>query len=337
MEQLNPSGTSRPHDPSPSLDDVIHVGMTTYRPEFLPFAEQAMQPFATIVLEEPNTPGFQEMLHSDLDIEAYLEFTDYEFPVYAHQSCHMLRAFHAQGKSILQIDPFMDELIRIHEFFVSGGSPDQLEPQSVTGAVYAAEKEWTGRLLEFYQASRRSDFPGLISSVQAFSRADAKKGLLRDTMRAAEVLNLFTSEPSLYVEAGFIHAALIRELRRQSSGAIRVRPIYVMEDLVRSRTGRRQILAPGDVLTFLYTFRPGAQGPRADLLAAQSLVYNKIVHKEEHAGEDTTPHLDDEISAVSLAGSLTFEQCQDVFQDISRRSTPEAKAYVAEWVNRRRN
>jgi len=332
--QTGPNSLPEEHAP---LSKVIHVGMTTYRPESLTYAEKAMQPFETIVLEEPHTPGFQEMLQSDMEIEAYLEYTDYEFPLYTRKSCQMLRRLHAQGKSILQVDPFMDELIRIHEFFISGGSPEQLDLQSLTGAVYAAEKKWTGRLLEFYEASRRPAFAPLVSAVQAFSRADAEKGLLRDTMRASEVLDLLPNTQSLYVESGFIHVAMIRELRRQGSNAVRVKPLYLMEELVRSKTGRRQILAPGDVLTFLYTFRPDAQGAKADLLAAQSLIYNKIVHKEEQADQGAAPHLKDEIAAISLAGSLTYEQCQAVFKDIRSRATPEAREYVAGWVKRRRN
>jgi hypothetical protein len=337
MKMLTRPGANPETERDHVLPRKIHVGMTSYRAEFLPYVEQLMEPFATIVLEEPQTPGFQEMLRAEMAIDDYLEHTDYEFPLYTRESCQMLRRFHARGKTILQVDPFMDELIRIHEFFVSGGRPDQLDPRSLTGAVYGAEKEWTGRLLDFYRASRQAGFEHLVSTVQAFSRADAKKGLLRDTMRASEILKLPVNGDSLYVEAGFIHAALIRELRRQSSHSIRVQPVYVMESLVRARTGRRQVLAPGDILTFLYTFRPEARDPQADLLAAQSLIYNKIVGKEEQTEEGATPHLDDEISAVSMASSMTYEQCRDVFQDISRSSTAEARQHVVEWIKRHRN
>jgi hypothetical protein len=314
----------------------VRLGFTSYRPETLPLARNAMRGHEAVLLEEPHTPGFQEMLQGEMDIEKYLELNEYEFPEYASRSCHLARELHKEGTAVRQVDPFLDELLSIHEFFLSGAGPDQIPSDTVTRKVYDAEREWTRRLLAFYKASWSGDFEPIVASVKAFARADAQKGLLRDRMRAEKITEILANCNSVYVEAGYIHVPLLPELLRRVPRGCRLTPVHLIEPVLLRLTGRRRLLGPGDILTLLYAFRPERDEPRRDLLAARSLVYNEIVGKEEIDSEqEKYPHTRDEIEAIQLASSLDYGHCRELFFRLRPLSTSEAKAEARQWIGLR--
>lgn len=313
------------------------LGYTSYRLETLPFIRPVMQKFQCIVLEEPSTPGFTEMLSQQLDIDEYLLLTDFGFPSFAHSQCQLLQEMHGQGKTVLQIEPFLQELVRIHEFFASGGIPDQITAGTQTSEVYDLERTWTARLIAFYRQAHSKDFSRTVDAVKDFARIDALKGRLRDEMRARALQEIFGQYQSMYVEAGYIHFALLRELFRLLPDQTRMSTFYSQEDYFRPRIGRRQIMGPGDVLTLIYTWRPEYQGPRTDLLAAQSLIYNKVVENQEiENNTDACPHAEDEIQAVRLASSLDFDQCASLYEKIRNLSTHAARKTARDWLGRMR-
>ena len=319
-------------------DSKLCLGYTSYRLETLPFIHPMMEKFECIVLEEPPTPGFSEMLSQDLDIDEYLMLTDFGFPVFARSQCQLLQELHAKSKTVLQVEPFLQELVRIHEFFASGGTPSEITAGTQTSEVYNLERTWTARLIAFYRQAHSKDFGRTVAAVKDFARIDALKGRLRDEMRASALRDVFGQYQSMYVEAGYIHFALLRELNRLRPTQTRLRTFYSQEDFFRPRIGRRQIMGPGDVLTLIYTWRPKYQGPRADLLAAQSLIYNKVVENQEI--EDTThtcPHAEDEIRAVQLARSLDLDQCAFLYEKIRSLSTLAARETVRDWLGRMRH
>ncbi len=105
---------------------ALTLGFTVFRPETAPFATRAMAGHDLVVLEEPRTPGFEEMLAGELDVDEYLMLTDFEFPEYARAQCRTLQSLHAAGATVLQVHPWMDELVGIHEFFASGSGPGDI-------------------------------------------------------------------------------------------------------------------------------------------------------------------------------------------------------------------
>ncbi|WP_291319319.1 hypothetical protein [Desulfonatronospira sp.] len=315
----------------------ICLGYTSYRLETLPFVQGMVQHFDCIVLEEPPTPGFGEMLKGEMEVDDYLMLTEFGFPGFARNQCLVLRQMHDMGKTILQVEPFVEELIGLHEFFAAEGRPDQIRPETRAGIVYDCERRWSDKLMKFYRASGAGgEFARLVQAVRSFARADAEKGRLRNKMRARALEGVLPLYKSIYVEAGYIHFFLAREIFvRKPQGSL-LELFYSMQDFFRERLGRRQILGPGDVLTLLYTWMPDYTGPRADILAARSLIYNKIVHKEEIL-EDTArlPHSRDELRAVQLAGSLDYEECREVYREIRGLETREAMDRVRERVKRK--
>lgn len=317
------------HSPLDSV--MITLGLTTYRQESLHLATEMMRSQDMVVLEEPQTPGFGDMLRGALAIDTYLQLTDFGFPGYAEQSCKAMREMFGKGIEFRQIDPFMDELVLIHEFFASGGTPQEIR-KDPGKSVYNAEHVWTRELLAFYRSSTKRDFSGLVRAVQDFARADANRGALRDKMRAEALNKINNKNKNIYIEAGYIHLALIKNLIQLG---IKPRVKYVLEPVYMELCGRRQPLSPGDRLTWLYYRKPRASGPKPDRLAAQALIYNKLVAKEEMpAAKGEFPHAADEVQAISLVEDLDFAVCRDVFEKIRGLPTRQARADITQALGR---
>ncbi len=317
---------------------LVTLAFSTHRPEVLPFAASQMQIHDVIILEEPPIPGFKAMLDGSLPIDEYLLQVDFEFPVFARQVCLLLRGLHQAGKVILQVDPYMEILGMVHDFFADGFSPDQIATDTPEKEVYDTEREWTGSLLTFYEQSVRAAFADVVAAVKAFARTDAARGRLRDRLRAEMLEEIMPAYQSIYVEAGYIHFKLFRELRGRIPDCCRLQPLYLMEPVVRRLQGRRQALGPGDLLTLLYTFYPDYQGGRATLLAARSLIYIKILAKEEITQDDDPyPHTRNEIESARLVAHLSFNDCWKLYEKIRWKTTTEARAMVRAYAEQMAN
>jgi hypothetical protein len=294
-----------------------------------------MRRHEAIILEEPEDPHFTPMLEERLSIEDYLLETDFAFPRFARRSCEMLREFHAAGKVILQIDPFMDRLLEIHDIFTEGGRPETIREGSPHHAVYQAERSCTAALIDYYQKSGGTDFDAVVASTKAFARADAARGRLRDRLRAEKLAGVVAPYPSVYVEAGEAHVALLPELRRRLPDKKLLSPVYLMEPAVRQLGGTCRGLGPGDLLTLIYVFRPAYEGQRADLLAARNLIHVKILKKEEMEGkEGSFPHTRDQIESNRLVEGLTYRECEGLFREIRPLETDEARERVLAYSQR---
>ncbi len=314
------------------------LGYTSYRQETIPFVQDKMLEYQCVALEEPPTPGFEEMLRLEMNIEDYLMLTDFGFPEFARKQCRLLQNLHSRNIAVIQVDPFLEELACIHEFFASGGSPHEIETGTRVRQVYDCERDWTAKLVDFYEKALSSDFSSVIRAVQEFARADSRKGRFRDVLRAQALENLFSRYEKLYVEAGYIHFVLLRELRKRLPADARLLTFYSLQDYFMSRIGKRQIMGPGDVLTLIYTWNYDYSGPRANLLAARSLIYNKLIQKHElEAGVSDFPQSNDEIRAVSLSGSLDLEQCARLYPQIKNLSAHNACEAVQIYLNRSRH
>jgi hypothetical protein len=104
---------------------------------------------------------------------------------------------------------------------------------------------------------------------------------LRDKLRAQEIERLVTPFSSVYVEAGEIHIALFKELRKLFPSEVSIKPYFLMESVYKTLSGKRHLFGPGDILTLYYIFHPHLESPLLDLLASRSLIYSKLLEKEE--------------------------------------------------------
>lgn len=311
----------------------LTLAFSTHRPETLPYAARAMRGFSAVALEEPASPNFTAMLAGEISIDDYLIETDFEYPEFARGLLAELRTLRDNGAAIFQVDPFMDELAAIHERFASGQSPRDIEPETPAQDVYFAERAWTKALIGFYATSVTAPFEQVVAAVKRFARVDAARGRLRDSMRARALTNLAAGFASVYVETGYIHQYLPHVLRPLLPPDVEMKRLWLMAPVVREITGKTRSMGPGDALTVAYTFRPGFQGPAADLLAARSLIHVKALVKEEMqpTKDDPAPHTRDEIETSRLVSRLSFDDCRKLYERMRTAGTAASKRLLAEY------
>ena len=317
----------------------VTVGLSLHRPEMIPRIAEGMRQHEAIFLEEPGSPDFQQMLSGELAIEDYLLPLDVEYPHFGRAMCLLQRELYAEGKVIHQVEPFVETLIHIQELFAEGGRPVDLASGSLAYHVYRAERAATGALLAYYQTVLTGAFEDAVDSVLRFARADAARFRLRDSLRAQELARLIPKYRSSYVEAGLMQYQLWRLLRRLLPPAARVSPIF-LADAARPPLAEKGHLyyAPGDQLTFLYIFHPTLSKTEWErLLAARSMVYSKILEKNELDERlETFPHLRDELACIRAVRQLSLEDCRHLFPLIRRAGTQEARRVVTEFLLRRK-
>lgn len=308
---------------------VLTLAFSSHWIETLPAAFELMRQHDAICLEEPPAPDFDSMLEGRIPIEDYLLGMSPGFPKFSERQCLLLQRLFALGKVVLQVDPFLEILSGIHDFFGDGGRPEDIEPFSDRRAVYDAEKAWTDALLAYYRASVTDDFERALGAVKAFARADAARGLLRDRLRARKLLELIRPFERVYVEAGYIHLALWIELRKRLPAGWKARRVHLMAPVTRPLGGSHTVLGPGDQLTLLYTFRSRYEGPRADLLAARSLLHLRLLDQEEEGPACLPfPHTRNEIDSALVVRNLSLEDCRRVYRRIQGKPKDEARLII---------
>lgn len=176
----------------------ITVGLSIHRPEMVPVASEIMRYHDAIFLEEPPTEGFQAMLDKTLSVDDYLMAMDIEYPEFSRRMCHLQQDLHAGGKAIYQVEPFLEELLGIHDLFIQGYGPGDIKPGTRQYSVYRAERNATGALLNYYKTVMNGSFEATIEAIRQFARADAARFRLRDRLRAGgsvDPLVYFPSDP----------------------------------------------------------------------------------------------------------------------------------------------
>jgi hypothetical protein len=314
----------------------VTVGLSTHRPEMLPLIAGSMKNHDAIFLEEPPTTGFRQMLNGAMEIEDYLFPIDSEYPAYSRHMCLLLQKLHQGGKHIYQVEPFIKNLIEIHDFFAQGHGPENLIRDSIQFRIYLAEKNATGALLNYYKTVMTGSFDDTIEAVRSFARSDAVRFRLRDRLRAQALTPRLNSFESSYIEAGEIHYGLWSMLREIIPNGFRVRPSFIADTAIKKLGIKNISYGPGDRLTLLYVFHPTIDDAvRENLLAARSLIYTKIVEKEELTDDlESYPHLRDESACIQKVNRLSLEDCRNLFPDLRRTRTSEARKILGEYVAR---
>lgn len=315
---------------------MITLALSVHRPEMIPFMVQSMRQHTTIILEEPPHPDFESMLQGTVDIDAYLQEIDVEYPAFSKSMCLLLQELAAEGRTILQVEPFIEILMGIHDFFAEGHSPDELEKDSIQYPVYLAEKKATGALLAFYQTAMTGSFEDTIEAVKHFARQDAARFRLRDSLRAQALAPIVENQPAAFIEAGVIHFQLWRLLRKKLFAPERLKLISLSDIALQSIGKSGHIYGPGDQLTLLYIFHPKHRDPdRETILAARSLIYTKLIDKEEQNEDLTTlPHTTDERHCIESTRGLSLNDCRILYPLIRRVSSGQSKQIVSDYLQK---
>lgn len=287
----------------------------------------------TIILEEPQTPGFSEMLRGDVAVDTYLLQVDASFPLFSKTLCYELQQLFVQGKRIVQLEPYLDCLVQIHEFFADGKTPEYVLSLDGLRGVYLAEKEATGALIAFYSLSMQEDFQALTDSVKVFAQKDAHRIRMRDCMRAEAIMKLAATGESLFVEAGYIHYGLYHFLTKQIGHRLRVQSVFLLQSVADTLQAKRRNIGPGDVLTLLYVLHNAVPADQADLLAARSLIAVQLGATEELQPGNSFPHCEDDAMVNALVSSLDYQGCRQLYQRIRGVPRRTALRYARQFVD----
>jgi hypothetical protein len=315
---------------------MINLVLSVHRPEMVPFLARTMRQHAAIFLEEPPHPDFESMLKGTVSLDAYLQELDVEYPAFSKSMCLLLQELAAEGKTIVQVEPFIEILLDIHNFFAEGHAPEELDKNSIHYPVYLAEKNATGALLAFYQTALSGTFEDTIEAVKHFARLDAARFRLRDSLRAQALAPLVENQASAFIEAGVIHLQLWGLLRKKLFRPERLKLISLSDTALQSIGQKGHIYGPGDQLTLLFIFHPRHSDPeRETILAARSLIYSKLIGKDEQ-NEDLTslPHTIDERTCIEVVRRLSLNDCRILYSLIRRVSTVQSKQIVADYLEK---
>jgi hypothetical protein len=312
----------------------LSVGLSLHRPEMIPLISESMRRHEAVFLEEPPTPGFDRMLQGELSVDDYLLPVDVEYPAFSRDMCRMLRELHAEGKHVHQVEPYIEILLSIHEFFAEGHRPDDLIENSIDFFVYRSERAATGALLAYYQTAGTGTFEEVVEAVIRFARMDAARFRLRDSLRCQALLSFVQDYSSSFVECGLIHYQLWQLLRDRLPSHVRVRPLFLADAAIRSIGEQGHLYGPGDQLTLLHVFHPAISQSRwQQLLAARSMIYSKILAKQESVENLAKfPHLRDELACIKAVQQLSIEDCRDLFALIRRAGSAEARQLVTAFL-----
>ncbi len=312
----------------------ITIGFSSHRIEVIPFAKRLMGDHDVIITEEAPDPKFLAMLNKKISIVEYLSDSDSGFPEFSRRMYKLLRDLHRRGRVILQIEPYMEKLMNIHEMFFNGKQPSDVLRIPGLREVYEAEKNATGALLHFYESSMRNSFQNVIEAVKNFARADAERFRLRDTMRAKAIARVLSGNKRVYIEAGAVHTYLEKVLRQQLGTKYQIKSLFLMKPVVQKLTGKAQVLAPGDILTERYISSKKRNDELESLLSARSLIYIQLLEKQEiiPSRSDKTPHLRDEIRATELVNRLSFAQCEELHKRIRFRNRRQVLEIIQDYL-----
>ncbi len=317
------------------MTDSLILGLTLHRPEMIPFSADLMRECDAVFLEEPPAKAFDSMLAGTVDLDEYLMPLDVEYPAFSRKMCLLMRDLKSDGKDIYQVEPYLESLISIHDFFADGHRPQELNPTSLQYPVYLAERRATGTLLSYYQTVMTGSFEKTLEAVKNFARMDAARFRLRDSLRAQALAPLLDNVRSAYIEAGVIHHYLWQSLRRRLSRPHRLKARFLADDALKSVDLMGHLYGPGDQLTLLYLYHPHTvQSSRETILAARSIIYSKLIGKMEidDNGEEF-PHLRNELACIRIARQLSIEDCRFLFPRLRRSDTSEARQIIADYMD----
>ena len=150
----------------------------------VPLMAGYMRKHDALFLEEPPTAEFERMLSGSIPLDEYVMKVDSEYPQFTKLMCAALREFKSSGKDIFQVEPYLENLLALHDFFADGGRHDELNKNTLMYLVYLAEKKSTGALLQYYQTAASRSFEMTVDAVKRFARSDAARFRLRDGLRA---------------------------------------------------------------------------------------------------------------------------------------------------------
>lgn len=301
--------------------------------ETLDLTAEVMRGHEVIIVEEPFHRDFLQVLEGTISIEDHLLELDVEYPRFTTTQYQLLQEFYRAGKQVLQIEPYLEHLVEIQFFLAEGHLPQEIEPDTAAHSVFSAERSATGTLIDYYNAARGNDFLQILTAMNDFARADARRFLVRDSLRAKQIAAHLETGRNVYIEAGSMHLYLYKLLVKKLSGDWHITRHSIDRETLKILNRRASLFSPGDILTLLYIWDRKVNQRNWQLACAQSLIYNLIVKKEElDSATMQFPHTQNELESIALARKLSINACKYLFARIQSLATDEAAEEVQTYI-----
>ncbi len=285
-----------------------------HRVEFLNLLKEEINGYNTLVLEEPYNIFLDRYLRGVISLEEYVSLSDTNFPLYTFYQAKLLKNLHAQGLKILQIEPYLEIIEKIHTSIKTGKFGEYTSNPEVRN-VLNVEREVVGKLIEYQEALMKGDFDDIVNKVIEFTKRDSERFRLRDYMRAIEISKL-EEDGKFVVEAGYMHVLLPIFLRDLN---VKLETVNLLEKACRM-LNVEYLENPGDLLAKAYMLRQDLDDSDR-LLAAQSLIYVSMISKEEKLPSPDTPypHLIEETAVSKKVRAMSYEECKREFTRILKK------------------
>jgi hypothetical protein len=168
--------------------------------------------------------------------------------------------------------------------------------------------------------------------MNAFAKADAARFILRDALRAEQILGELTYGKDTYIEAGSIHL-LLQTLIAEGLRENQCLNIHSIDTEVVSILGdQSNLFSSGDELTLGYISGKAIDEQQWQRLCSQSLIYSKIIRKEEISSAAVKfPHTRNELETISIVKELSVASREKLFQRIRSLPTEQAAKIVRNY------
>ena len=292
----------------------ILVLFTSHRVEMLKHFEEEALKMDLIIIEEPRDEYFEKMLKGDISVEMYVKNLNTSFPVYSKYQCELLKRLYRMGKRILQIEPYLEVLEKIHKA-IEIGKIDEVLKDKKTSKVREIERRVNKAWIEYQEAFLRKDFDALVDITIEFSKVDAERFRVRDLMRAKGIAEVI--DDNALVEAGQIHILLPKYLEDLGFDV----SVKSLPELIAKKLGVELYQNPGNVLTMKFMLNEDISDKEAKLLAARGLVYISLIPKREliPSKHDEYPHFIRENKVARIVNKLNYDECKNLFYKIWQR------------------
>ncbi len=298
--------------------------LTEHRIEHLPIFEEIAKKHEVIVLEEPYPDLISQVLEGGLELSKYVELMYTEFSRFLEEQYRVLARLRREGKVIYASEPYLAQLIKIYRYIEDRCLSAALEKDKLLRFVHNIENIVSKRLLEYYEAVSSLDFNRAVKALLEYAKADAFRILVRDLMRARELYNIVRyffekGYRKILIETGLIHIMLVHALSRYFPHKVHVvntKRILAERCLPEENLDILEYSHPGYTITF--TFLGVLDRANLTELAAQCIIYNMLISKDEKVptDEDPCPHLREEYRILKLVSRLSFDGCRKLFERI---------------------
>lgn len=286
-----------------------------HRVEFLNLLREEVNGYDALILEEPYNIFLERYLKGIMSLEEYVRLSDTNFPLYTFYQAKLLKNLHDEGIKILQIEPYLEVIEKIHTSIKTGKFREYTSNPEVR-KVLDVEREVVGKLIEYQEALMKSDFDHIVDKVIEFTKRDSERFKLRDYMRAMEISKL-GENGKIVVEAGYMHVLLPIFLRELN---IKLESVNLLEKACKI-LNIEYSENPGDILAKAYMLKQDLKD-NDRLLAAQSLIYVSMISKDEKlpSPDKPYPHLIEETEISRRVRAMSYEECRKEFMRILKKS-----------------